>query len=138
MKKTPPEQFRLSKEQARKFQLPDHLGSDESYGMNGMFFIPRLKVVLRVVISDGDGMEDGEQKWEHVSVSLRDRCPTWDEMCFVKDMFFEADEAVMQLHPPKADYVNNHQYCLHLWKPGNATIPLPPSILVGVKGLKIA
>ena len=25
--------------------------------------------------------------WEHVSVSLRNRCPTWDEMCLVKDIF---------------------------------------------------
>src|SRR5262245_54586743 len=26
--------------------------------------------------------------WDHVSVSLSHRCPTWDEMCWVKDLFF--------------------------------------------------
>ena len=25
--------------------------------------------------------------WEHVSVSLQNRCPTWDEMCRIKDIF---------------------------------------------------
>lgn len=29
--------------------------------------------------------------WEHVSVSLRNRCPTWDEMCLVKDIFWRDD-----------------------------------------------
>ena len=35
---------------------------------------------LRVLFSDGLG-------WDHVSVSLADRCPTWAEMCFIKDLF---------------------------------------------------
>jgi hypothetical protein len=38
-----------------------------------------------------------------------------------------------QLHPAKADYVNQHPNCLHLWKPTTDTIPLPPSIMVGYK-----
>ncbi len=43
----------------------------------------------------------------------------------VKDLFFEESEAVMQLHPPKKDYVNSHPYCLHLWRPRSIEIPLP-------------
>lgn len=62
-----------------------------------------------------------------------ERCPTWEEMCFVKSLFWDDNEAVMQLHPPKSDWVNNHPYCLHLWKPNNQQIPLPPSIMVGNK-----
>ena len=72
--------------------------------------------------------------WEHVSVSPgsanRKQCPTWDEMCAIKDMFFEADETVVQYHPPKSDYVNIHPYCLHLWRPLNAEIQRPPVIYV--------
>ena len=66
-------------------------------------------------------------------MSLRNRCPNWLEMCFAKGLFWEDEEAVMQLHPPKSDYVNCHPYCLHLWKPLETAIPLPPSIMVGPK-----
>lgn len=74
------------------------------------------------------------ESWEHVSVSnLRKpkECPTWEAMCFFKDTFWQGHEAVMQLHPPRADYINYHPGCLHLWKPLDAEIPLPPSKLVG-------
>ena len=52
--------------------------------------------------------------WDHVSVSLRTRTPTWDEMAKVKRMFFDDEETVVQFHPKKSEYVNNHPYCLHL------------------------
>jgi len=79
-----------------------------------------------VVWSDGGG-------WEHVSVSFRGRCPSWEEMCIVKDIFWHEDECVVQYHPAKSEYVNNHPYCLHLWRPLQQDMPVPPSILVGVK-----
>lgn len=79
---------------------------------------------LAIIFSCNEG-------WEHVSVSLPNRCPTWAEMCLVKDLFWEDDEAVMQLHPAKADYVNCHPWCLHLWRPLVGQIPLPPKELVG-------
>lgn len=75
--------------------------------------------------------------WEHVSVSPgspnRKKCPTWDEMCAIKDMFFEPEETVVQYHPPRSEYVNNHPYCLHMWRPTDCEIPRPPSIMVGIK-----
>ena len=40
------------------------------------------------------------------------------------------DETVVQYHPPKSDYVNNHPYCLHLWRPHSQEIPRPPKIFV--------
>ena len=69
-------------------------------------------------------------EWEHVSVSLPNRCPNWLEMCHIKDLFWDKNEAVMQLHPAKSEYVNIHQFCLHLWKPLKAEIPLPPMVAV--------
>ena len=42
------------------------------------------------------------------SGSRPDPCPTWEEMCFIKNIFWEEEESAMQLHPPKSDYVNNH------------------------------
>jgi hypothetical protein len=65
-----------------------------------------------------------------VSVSTKTRCPFWKEMCFVKDLFWDAEEPVMQLHPAKSTWVNNHNYCLHLWRPTGEELPLPPEIAV--------
>lgn len=60
--------------------------------------------------------EDG---WEHVSVELyARRLPTWEEMCYVKDMFWEDEEEVVQIHPKHSHYVNITE-ALHLWRPVN-------------------
>jgi len=133
MKKAP-EQYRVKKGSV--------LASDESYGNNGFFVIPHPKIFsyfLNCQISDGMG-------WEHVSITLTQhltlhgsktkvlpvkRCPTWEDMCYVKDIFWNEDECVIQYHPPKSQYVSCHPYCLHLWKPTMLAIPVPESILVG-------
>ena len=103
------------------------MASDETYGNNGAF---KLKLkhgqVLFAIVSDVWG-------WEHVSVSRTDRCPTWDEMCQVKDLFWDKDDCVVQYHPPESEYVNNHPNCLHLWRPTEDALPRPPSIMVGVR-----
>ena len=92
--------------------------------INGAFLVPYGKITLRVIASDGLG-------WEHVSVSLANRCPTWEEIDYVKNVFWTDDEAVMQLHVPKDRHVNWHPFCLHMWKPLNEKIPLPPKVMVG-------
>ena len=79
----------------------------------------RFSDSAQVVWSFGGG-------WDHVSVSHNDCCPTWDEMCAVKDVFFLDDECCIEYHPPKSEYVNIHPYCLHIWKPQNAEILQPP------------
>lgn len=101
-----------------------------AHGLNGAFMIPnpnpQSTLTLRVIASDG-------ADWEHVSVSIKSRCPTWEEMCYVKGLFWDDEDAVMQLHPPRSDWVNNHRFCLHLWRPLKQSIPLPDSLLVGYK-----
>jgi hypothetical protein len=107
------------------------LASDDSYGNNGMFILPQSaahqRPKLTVIASDGGG-------WQHVSVSTPFRTPTWEEMCLVKGIFWDAEDTVLQYHPPESEYVNNHPYCLHLWRPTEQSIPLPPSFMVGLKG----
>ncbi len=72
--------------------------------------------------------------WEHVSVSIPalivKRLPTWDEMCAIKELFFKDEECVIQYHPAKKDYINNHPFVLHLWKPTKERIPMPPKEFV--------
>jgi hypothetical protein len=109
------------------------MASDDRLGVSGCFRVPCGNVVLTVVASDGNpncGL-DLETGWEHVSVSLPDRCPTWEEMDHVRSLWWRADEAVMQLHVPRHLHVNCYPFCLHLWRPLRATIPLPPPELVG-------
>lgn len=61
-----------------------------------------------------------------------ERCPTWGEMCFIKSLFWDDDDVVVQFHPAKKDHVNMHEFCLHLWRPLDQTIPTPPSLMVGI------
>lgn len=99
-------------------------GSNGSYGNNGQFlmFAPTGEPIM-ILVSDQCG-------WDHVSVSCRNRPPTWDEMCFVKDLFFDADETVIQYHPPKSKYVDNCGNCLHLWRNHKQEVELPPRWMV--------
>jgi hypothetical protein len=85
---------------------------------------------LRVIASDG-GSDD---HWEHVSVSLENRCPTWNEMSLVKELFWRDDETVLQFHPPRLKHINYHPYCLHLWRKVGVKVELPPSILIAPEG----
>ena len=99
-------------------------------GNNGAFHLdsPQSGWRLTIIASDGEG-------WEHVSIhAYRNRgkhpaqwrTPSWNEMCFVKDQFWDGEDVVMQLHPRRSTYVNVHPNTLHLWRPTEATIPTPP------------
>jgi len=93
----------------------------------GMFMFPTKDGLIRVIASNGDG-------WDHVSVSLEERIPTWEEMEYIKHLFFEADETAMQLHVPVEDHISYHPNCLHMWRPHKpVTIPRPPAYMVGPK-----
>jgi hypothetical protein len=102
----------------------------------GAFLIKRKEDGARILIIADSGEITG---WEHVSVSVsrkhRDKpqyeMPGWNLMCMVKDMFWEAEETVIQIHPPKADYINVHPFCLHLWKSKRQEYLLPPTELIG-------
>ncbi len=104
------------------------LGSTDDYGNNGAFSV-RFKnaCAFNVIAADGDG-------WEHVSVSIpgQRRCPPWEEMCRIKDLFWDEGDLVIQYHPPKSDYVNNHPYTLHLWRKcgSNEFADSPPTYMV--------
>lgn len=106
------------------------LGSDSEAGNNGAFLVPSKpgKEPLKVIASDGAG-------WEHVSVSLSIRCPYWTEMAKIKRLFWDAQDCVVQFHPPESEYVNNHPFCLHMWRATDREFPMPMSVLVGYADL---
>src|SRR5262245_57599201 len=107
--------------------------------LNGAFIFPRKSSDdLRVIVSDGTDWQACGLKppaWEHVSVSLAKRCPTYDELMWVKALWWRDDELVVQLHVPKSQHINHHPFCLHLWRPIGIELPLPPSECVAPKGV---
>lgn len=113
-------------------QHPYH--STVANGNNGAFQLmcQATRTELRAIVSDGRG-------WEHVSVSVPNarRCPTWTEMCFVKDLFWDPEELVVQYHPRKSEYVKCHPFVLHLWRPEIAYIISPPTELIGPLGVEV-
>ena len=99
-------------------------------GIGGVIYDKKTRVKLNFIMSWSAG-------WEHCSVSITDRykrCPSWEQMCFIKNSFWNEDECCVEYHPAKKDYVNNHNYCLYIWKPIDKELPTPPSIMVGIKG----
>lgn len=131
--KKPPEKYRID---------DGPLASSQQDGNNGAFLIPHPRPKIKgqamlVIISDGLG-------WEHASVSIRNRhnqsmkiTPTWDDMCYIKNIFWNPSETVIQYHPAAENYVNNHPHCLHLWRPTAETLPIPAPIMVGIPNIKI-
>lgn len=108
---------------------------------SGQYMIPHPAIkgyIYIMVFSNGEG-------WEHLSITIRKvtstsgrktapvlRCPTWQEMCFCKDLFWDPNECVIQFHPPMSQYVSNSEFCLHIWRPTDVEFPTPPAVLVGL------
>src|SRR5574343_250349 len=129
-----PEQYR------RQYPLDSPYYSEPN-SLHGIFEIPSIensKIIFFVVATCG--VE--QYPWEHVSVSVMSkntkksepRCPTWPEMCYIKSLFWDASDCVIQYHPSEAEYVSFHDYCLHLWRPINQVVPIPPTELIGPVG----
>src|SRR5574339_172672 len=100
-----PNQYRIKK---------GAMASTVADGNNGAFQIPHPKIsgyFFMVIATDGTAIRELDQEdkelaiWEHVSVHIDskdrvvDRCPTWQEMCFIKDIFWEKSDCVVQYHP---------------------------------------
>lgn len=114
-----PEEYRFTSTKG-----DDHpLSSTAEIGNNG-YFQMNLMTHVNVIASDGDG-------WEHVSVSTPNRCPTWEEMCAVKNKFWDPEDVVIQFHPKESEYVNHHPYTLHMWRKVGQEHETPPTSLIG-------
>lgn len=109
-------------------------GSDDSMGLCGAFDIPHPnQPEVKFFVIASDGMDS--TGWEHVSVhGITPRgkfTPQWGQMCFIKDLFWDAEDCVIQFHPPKSEYVNVAKNVLHLWRKVGTNPETPPKILIG-------
>lgn len=115
------ERYRANHPQLPKTKLGDNFG----------WFVMPTKVggpTIRMMVNPA--FEEFE--FEHVSVSLAHRTPTWAEMCRVKDLFWGEEDCVIQYHPPKSQYIDMMPFCLHLWCWKKGTFPMPNKIEVGL------
>lgn len=139
------------------------LGSTTADGNNGAFYVESPEPGWRLALICSDGTDPNAPEadgWEHVSVHAyrggtiehhvhqsflegarpyttgrpaQTRTPTWKEMAYVKDVCWDGEDVVWQLHPRKSEYVNCHPHVLHLWRHRTREVPTPPAILVGPK-----
>lgn len=99
-----------SEVQSHVFNAKTYVGAGPNLG---------LAVILDETTIDG-------KEWRHLSVSRRSRTPNYEEVDRVRRTFLGEDAVTMHIWPPKAEYVNLHPHCLHLWQPiGFDPVPDP-------------
>jgi len=52
----------------------------------------------------------------HMSISCRDRYPTWDEIKQVRYELMPKDIDIGMILPAEDDYINIHNFCFHLFE----------------------
>lgn len=87
---------------------------------NGIICIRRhdklFVIESRLKYSDG-------KEWTHVSMSYRNRVPSYETMCNVKSDFLGDLSKAIQVFAPIHEHVNIHKYCLHLYSTDQMPIP---------------
>ena len=107
----------------------------------GSFVIPAKWGADLVVLASADGhvtTADCERPhfaalgWDHASVRAykRNRTPNHYEMEFVRELFWDDSELVVQFSVPRSQHINIHPNVLHMWSPVGCTLPLPPGEMV--------
>ena len=89
----------------------------------GWFEIPSIKKGQTLFVMSNNMRSSS---WSHVSVSKKTQIPSWNEMCYIKELFFGKNKTVVQFHPKEDDYINISKNCLHLWAWNDGTFPVPP------------
>lgn len=79
--------------------------------LDGAFF-QRLDK-MTVIVSGA--MEQDGKRWLHVSFARPSRLPDWEDMMLVKDIFVGRQRKAVSVIPPRAEHVNIHPNCLHLF-----------------------
>lgn len=59
---------------------------------------------------------EDNKNWIHLSISRKDKLPSWSEFVQVKEIFLGKESTAIQVIPPRSQWVNDHPFCLHLWQ----------------------
>ena len=99
-----------------KLILPPQWQEIERYGNGAQYVFTNLitrQKTMSVIIT-AEIQRDGK-RWLHVSMARANRVPDWQEIKLVKSLFIGDDKTALQVFPPKSQFVNIHEFCLHLW-----------------------
>jgi hypothetical protein len=81
-------------------------------GFNGGWY--KSRDGLAVIISSCQ--EQDGKLWVHLSVSRKKSIPTWADLVKVKELFLGTDALAIQVLVPRSEWVNDHEFCLHLYQ----------------------
>lgn len=102
-----------------------NMRTTEEHGNNGVFKIIegyRSEVQIVCIASDQNG-------WENVSVAVKKNgktiSPTHGQMQKVKELFWEAEDCVMQFYPPKSQSPKKGSKILYLWRKAGENFAVP-------------
>lgn len=70
------------------------------------------------------GWHDGAE-WIHASMTRRDRCPSYEDLCLLRRAAFGGDGWAYQVFAPAAKHINAHEHALHLWGRADGAPVLP-------------
>ena len=80
---------------------------------SSMYFPEGTKVYRKKDIACAVSLENGLY---HISLSCRDRDPTYYEIKDARYTFCPHDITMAQIFPPTKDFVNIHEHCFHLYQ----------------------
>ena len=69
-----------------------------------------------LIVFCGLSIKSDNKLWYHVSVSTKNRIPTYKELALIKDIFIGEENTAIQVFSASKNHVNDHPNCLHLWR----------------------
>ena len=72
--------------------------------------------------------EASSRQWLHLSFSRADRMPDYADLQLVRRELIGTDRLSVQFFPAAEEYVNLHNFCLHLWAPWNFEVIVPEQL----------
>lgn len=69
---------------------------------------------LRLSLIISFARESDGRRWAHLSIANPDRIPAWEWLKEAKELFL-GDRTAIMVFPPRAQWINIHKNCLHLW-----------------------
>ena len=72
------------------------------------------KGAKQLTVVSSFAIQKDDKLWQHVSASA-EKMPSYQELCWVKQIFIGEDKTAIQVFPKASEHVNDHATCLHLW-----------------------
>jgi len=79
---------------------------------NAAWFLSRQGLRVLVEVEEQDA-----SLWLHMSVSRKDRMPSYQDIVDAKEFFLGPERRAIQVFPKRSEHFSFHPFCLHLYSP---------------------